>query len=103
MYTYAVFYSGRPATTRNVGTRTSMTFQNLILSLQSYWAEQGCVLMQPYDMEVGAGTFHPPLFYGPLARRTGRQLMFNPAADQQMAGTAKIPTGTSTTTNFRWR
>ena len=62
MYTYAFFYSGKPATTRNVRTRTSMTFQNLILSLQSYWAEQGCVLMQPYDMEVGAGTFHPATF-----------------------------------------
>ncbi|MGM0561327.1 MAG: glycine--tRNA ligase subunit alpha [Pseudomonadota bacterium] len=34
-------------------------FQSLILKLQSYWAEQGCVLLQPYDMEVGAGTFHP--------------------------------------------
>ncbi|HEX6141666.1 MAG TPA: glycine--tRNA ligase subunit alpha [Geminicoccaceae bacterium] len=35
------------------------TFQDLILVLQRYWAEQGCVLLQPYDMEVGAGTFHP--------------------------------------------
>src|SRR5512134_2157706 len=34
-------------------------FQRLILNLQSYWAEQGCVILQPYDMEVGAGTFHP--------------------------------------------
>ena len=34
-------------------------FQGLILKLQSYWAGQGCVLLQPYDMEVGAGTFHP--------------------------------------------
>ncbi len=34
-------------------------FQELILTLQTYWARQGCVLMQPYDMEVGAGTFHP--------------------------------------------
>jgi glycyl-tRNA synthetase alpha chain len=34
-------------------------FQNLILKLQAYWAGQGCVLLQPYDMEVGAGTFHP--------------------------------------------
>ena len=33
--------------------------QNLILKLQNYWAEQGCVLLQPYDMEMGAGTFHP--------------------------------------------
>ena len=34
-------------------------FQRLILRLQDYWAEQGCVILQPYDMEVGAGTFHP--------------------------------------------
>ncbi|BCO32431.1 glycine--tRNA ligase alpha subunit [Thiohalobacter sp. COW1] len=38
------------------------TFQGLILALQSYWAEQGCVILQPLDMEVGAGTFHPATF-----------------------------------------
>ncbi|MEX0942876.1 MAG: glycine--tRNA ligase subunit alpha [Pseudomonadales bacterium] len=38
------------------------TFQDLILTLQAFWAKQGCVLMQPYDMEVGAGTFHPATF-----------------------------------------
>ncbi|EDN67207.1 glycyl-tRNA synthetase, alpha chain [Beggiatoa sp. PS] len=38
------------------------TFQALILALQEYWANQGCVLQQPYDMEVGAGTFHPATF-----------------------------------------
>lgn len=38
------------------------TFQELILALQTYWAEQGCVLQQPYDMEMGAGTFHPATF-----------------------------------------
>lgn len=38
------------------------TFQTLILALQEYWANQGCVLQQPYDMEVGAGTFHPATF-----------------------------------------
>jgi len=38
------------------------TFQGLILALQEYWANQGCVLQQPYDMEVGAGTFHPATF-----------------------------------------
>ena len=41
-----------------------MTFQDLILSLQQYWADHGCLLMQPYDMEVGAGTFHPATFLG---------------------------------------
>ena len=38
------------------------TFQGLILALQQYWAEQGCVIVQPLDMEVGAGTFHPSTF-----------------------------------------
>ena len=35
------------------------SFQSLILRLQSFWAAQGCVILQPYDVEVGAGTFHP--------------------------------------------
>lgn len=38
------------------------TFQGLILALQSYWAEQGCCVLQPYDMEIGAGTFHTATF-----------------------------------------
>jgi glycyl-tRNA synthetase alpha chain len=38
------------------------TFQGLIFALQHYWAEQGCVILQPLDMEVGAGTFHPATF-----------------------------------------
>jgi glycyl-tRNA synthetase alpha chain len=35
------------------------SFQDLILTLHAYWADKGCVILQPYDMEVGAGTFHP--------------------------------------------
>ena len=35
------------------------SFQGLILTLQRYWADHGCVVLQPYDMEMGAGTFHP--------------------------------------------
>ncbi len=38
------------------------TFQGLILALQNYWTAQGCVLLQPLDIEVGAGTFHPATF-----------------------------------------
>jgi glycyl-tRNA synthetase alpha chain len=38
------------------------TFQGLILALQQFWAKQGCVILQPLDMEVGAGTFHPATF-----------------------------------------
>ena len=36
-----------------------LSFQGVILTLQRFWSEQGCVVLQPYDMEVGAGTFHP--------------------------------------------
>ena len=37
----------------------SLSFQDLILTLHRYWGAQGCVILQPYDMEMGAGTFHP--------------------------------------------
>lgn len=37
----------------------TLSFQDLILKLQSFWAKQGCVILQPYDVEMGAGTFHP--------------------------------------------
>ena len=43
-------------------TSRPQTFQQLILCLQQYWAKQGCVIVQPLDLEVGAGTFHPATF-----------------------------------------
>ena len=46
----------------NLDLDTSKSFQNLILKLQSYWAEKGCAITQPFDMEIGAGTFHPATF-----------------------------------------
>jgi glycyl-tRNA synthetase alpha chain len=46
------------------------TFQGLILALQSYWAHQGCVIVQPLDMEVGAGTFHPSTFLRAIGPET---------------------------------
>jgi glycyl-tRNA synthetase alpha chain len=54
-------------------TSQASTFQGLILALQEFWSQQGCVLLQPYDMEVGAGTFHPATFLraiGPEPWRT---------------------------------
>lgn len=39
-----------------------MTFQELVLSLQKYWSDKGCIIQQPYDIEVGAGTFNPATF-----------------------------------------
>ncbi|MFM2289939.1 MAG: hypothetical protein RL684_3082 [Pseudomonadota bacterium] len=48
-------------TKRKIGAKPR-TFQELIFALQRYWSEQGCVILQPYDMEVGAGTFHTATF-----------------------------------------
>lgn len=42
--------------------KTMMTFQEIILKLQNYWADYGCVIWQPYDLEKGAGTFNPATF-----------------------------------------
>jgi len=39
-----------------------LTFQDLILALQQFWAQRGCIIAQPYDMQMGAGTFHPATF-----------------------------------------
>lgn len=57
---------------------TTMTFQELILQLQSFWAEQGCILMQPYDMEVGAGTFHPATFLRAIGPENWRAAYVQP-------------------------
>ena len=46
------------------------TFQGLILALQAFWARQGCVILQPLDMEVGAGTFHPATFLRAIGPET---------------------------------
>jgi glycyl-tRNA synthetase alpha chain len=56
-YTFTINAPAKGTSVRDVS-----TFQGLILALQEYWAEQGCMLLQPYDMEVGAGTFHPATF-----------------------------------------
>ncbi|MCD4651581.1 MAG: glycine--tRNA ligase subunit alpha [Candidatus Cloacimonetes bacterium] len=45
-----------------------MNFQDMILGLQRYWADKGCNIIQPYDMEMGAGTFHPETFFGALGK-----------------------------------
>ena len=54
-------------------------FQGLILTLQEYWADQGCVILQPYDMEVGAGTFHPATTLRALGPETWRAAYVQPS------------------------
>lgn len=58
---------------------SSLTFQDIILSLSRYWADQGCVVLQPYDTEVGAGTFHPATTLRSLGPDTWRTAYVQPS------------------------
>jgi glycyl-tRNA synthetase alpha chain len=55
------------------------SFQGLIQTLQTYWSEQGCVIMQPLDMEVGAGTFHPATFLRAIGPEPWRAAYVQPS------------------------
>ena len=56
-----------------------LNFQDVILTLQHYWAKQGCVLLQPYDMEMGAGTFHTATFLRSLGPEPWRAAYVQPS------------------------
>ncbi len=56
-----------------------MYFQDIIIELSRYWAEQGCVIQQPYDMEVGAGTFHPATLLRSLGPEPWRAAYIQPS------------------------
>ncbi len=60
-------------------TRPRPSFQDIILALQAYWAEQGCVVLQPYDMEMGAGTFHPATTLRALGPKPWRAAYVQPS------------------------
>ena len=77
------------------------TFQELILKLQTFWAQRGCVLQQPYDVEVGAGTMAPETFLRVLGRRRTRLHICSRRGVRPMGVTGRIPTGSSSTRNCR--
>lgn len=56
----------------------ALTFQELILTLQRYWGEQGCAILQPFDTEMGAGTFHPATFLRSLGPQPWRAAYVQP-------------------------
>ncbi len=56
-----------------------LSFQDLILTLQHYWAEQGCAILQPYDLEVGAGTLHPATSLRALGPKDWRAAYVQPS------------------------
>ncbi len=59
--------------------KSGPTFQNLILQLQKYWGDRGCVIQQPYDVEVGAGTMHPETFLRVLGPQPYRVVYVQPS------------------------
>ncbi|MBS0241220.1 MAG: glycine--tRNA ligase subunit alpha [Proteobacteria bacterium] len=59
--------------------RPKESFQDLILTLQRFWGAQGCVILQPYDMEVGAGTFHPATTLRALGPKTWNAAYVQPS------------------------
>jgi len=56
-----------------------MTIQQLIRTLDTFWEKQGCLIMQPYDIEMGAGTFHPATFFGALGKNSWRVAYVQPS------------------------
>ncbi|HIX62543.1 MAG TPA: glycine--tRNA ligase subunit alpha [Candidatus Halomonas stercoripullorum] len=71
--------SSTPSTPSSTSTPDAATFQGLIFALQQYWAEQGCVVLQPLDMEVGAGTFHPATFLHAIGPETWNAAYVQPS------------------------
>ena len=59
--------------------RKPLSFQDLILTLQAYWSRQGCVLLQPYDIEVGAGTLHPATVLRALGPKSWKAAYVQPS------------------------
>tara|TARA_Y100000590_G_scaffold170536_1_gene195169 strand:- start:1824 stop:2693 length:870 start_codon:yes stop_codon:yes gene_type:complete len=59
--------------------KESLTFQDTAFNLQTYWAKQGCIILQPYDLEVGAGTFHPATTLRSLGTKPWRTAYVQPS------------------------
>jgi glycyl-tRNA synthetase alpha chain len=59
--------------------RPDRSFQGLILALQRYWADNGCVILQPYDLEMGAATFHPATTLRALGPRPWKAAYVQPS------------------------
>ena len=75
--------------------KIGLNFQDLILALSHFWVKQGCVLQQPYDTEVGAGTMHPETFLRVLG--SGGYRVVGPPT----VGTEKIRIVSTSTRSFR--
>ena len=78
-----------------------VTLQQLIFKLSEFWVSRGCLLQQPLDIEMGAGTMHPETFLRVLGPRTGTWPTSSRPAVPPTAGSARTRTACSSTTSFR--
>ena len=77
------------------------TFQGMILALQDYWAQVGCTIVQPLDMEVGAEPLHPMTCLRAIGPEPIATAYVQPSRPQPMAVTVKTRTVCNTITNFK--
>ena len=78
-----------------------MTFQELLFTLQKFWGERGCAIVQPYDVEVGAGTMHPATALRSLGPEPWNVRMCSLAAAPPTDATPAIPSASSATISIR--
>ena len=90
------------ASKEKIKNKKTKSFQDIILNLQKYWSKQGCLILQPYDIEVGAGTFHPATTLRSLGPNLGRLPMCNHQEDLQMVGMEIIQIDCSIIINFKF-
>ena len=78
-----------------------MNFQDMILTLHRFWADQNCIIMNPYDVEKGAGTFNPMTFLRSIGPEPGTSPTWSLRGGRPTAATAKIRTDCISITNTR--
>ncbi len=59
--------------------KKNLSFQDIVINLQKYWSKQGCIILQPYDIEVGAGTFHPATTLRSLGSKSWKAAYVQPS------------------------
>ena len=80
----------------------NLTFQEIVFNLQEYWHSKDCIIQQPLDVEIGAGTFHPATFFAHSKNNPLLLPMSNPVEDLKMVGSVKILTAGKNITSFRF-
>jgi glycyl-tRNA synthetase alpha subunit len=79
----------------------SLTFQEIVSTLGQFWLEQGCLILTPYNSEVGAGTMNPGTFLRVLVLNHGKQHISNLAKGRKMAVMVRTRTGCSNSISIR--